>query len=89
MLTPTTQHMTDAVQAIPPLAVGGMVWFGIPLQTWVLLATFIYTVILILAKLRQIFFSRRRSDHDPLCADQCALVQKLYNENGRKPNADD
>ncbi len=44
----TAQTATEIGGALPPVAVGSLVLFGIPLQEWVLLLTAVYTIIMII-----------------------------------------
>lgn len=44
----TAQTATEIGGVLPPVTVGSLVLFGIPLQEWVLLLTAVYTVIMII-----------------------------------------
>lgn len=43
--------LAEAARAAPPLTVGGITLLGYPLDQWVLIGTFIYTVFLLIDKL--------------------------------------
>lgn len=49
------QAVHDVAPSLPPPLVAGMALFGIPLADWVLIATLIYTVILILNNLETLY----------------------------------
>jgi hypothetical protein len=40
----------DLLQTTPPLTISGMVFWGIPLNDWVLMLTALYTIFLIIEK---------------------------------------
>lgn len=42
---------TEALWASPPIATGGLVLFGVPLASWVIILTAVYTIFLIIDKL--------------------------------------
>jgi hypothetical protein len=45
-----TEAINEALRAMPPISVGGLTMFSIPLNEWVLLLTAVYTVFLIIDK---------------------------------------
>ena len=73
-------HIADFGKASPPIAITSLSLFGLPLSEWVYLLTAIYTLLLILGFLRKLFFSYRRSDRDPACAEDCPVLKR----NGQK-----
>ena len=75
-----TENIVDAAKASPPIAITSLSLFGLPLSEWVYLLTAIYTLLLILGFLRKLFFSYRRSDKDPACAEDCPVAKR----NGQK-----
>ncbi len=50
----------EALKAAPPLTVGGVTLLGYPLEQWVLVGTFIYTIFLLIDK-TPVVISRLRS----------------------------
>lgn len=46
-----TEHIKDTVMAAPPVSVGALTMWGVPLSEWILLLTAVYTVFLIIDKL--------------------------------------
>lgn len=44
------QGTTEALVAAPPIATGSLVLFGVPLASWVILLTAVYTLFLIIDK---------------------------------------
>jgi hypothetical protein len=44
------QKITEVLSAAPPLAAGSLVLFGVPLASWVLMLTAVYTIFLIIDK---------------------------------------
>lgn len=55
------EHLVNAAKDAPPFAVGGLTLFGVNLSDWVLLLTAVYTVIRIIAELRQ-WRARKQDD---------------------------
>lgn len=45
-----TTHAADMALATPPVAVGGLVLFGVALSNWALILTVVYTVFLLIDK---------------------------------------
>ncbi len=56
-----TEYTVEAVKASPPLAVTGSMFAGVDLQSWVLVATLVYTVLQIALTVRK-FFKERKAD---------------------------
>lgn len=50
-----TQAITETLKLTPPIAIGGSSVAGVDWQTWVLILTLVYTILLILHKLFQIY----------------------------------
>lgn len=65
-----TETVNEALRAAPPVGVGGLTFLGIYLNEWVLLATLVYTLFLIVDKL-PVVFERLRS--------LCLFVKKWRN----------
>lgn len=78
----------DAAKGSFPLAVTGLQWFGIPLADWVLILTAIYTLMLIASWVRKFVYSRRLSDRDPVCAEDCPVARRLILERDEARNED-
>jgi hypothetical protein len=55
------EHLANAVKDAPPFAVGGLTLFGVTLSDWVLILTAIYTIIRIVAEIRQ-WRARKQDD---------------------------
>jgi len=47
--------IAEAAKAAPPLTVGGITLLGFPLEQWVLVGTFIYTIFLLIDKAPVVF----------------------------------
>lgn len=45
------ETLSEAAKAAPPLTVGSITLLGYPLEQWVLVGTFIYTIFLLVDKL--------------------------------------
>lgn len=45
-----TDAINEALRAAPPISIGGLTMFSIPLNEWVLLMTLVYTIFLIVDK---------------------------------------
>lgn len=54
-----TDHISDAIMATPPVGVGVVVIMGMSLQTWALVLTIGYTLVLLLIKLPALIKSVR------------------------------
>lgn len=54
-----TDHISDAVLATPPVSVGVIVIMGMSLQTWALVLTIGYTLVLLIVKLPALIKSVR------------------------------
>ncbi|MBN3848605.1 hypothetical protein G3N58_17505 [Paraburkholderia sp. Ac-20342] len=52
--------VSSAVKSLPPVSVAGMHWFGIQLPDLVMAATLIYTVLQVIALIRDKFWLHRR-----------------------------
>lgn len=46
-----TEHAKDLVMAAPPVSVGALTLWGLPLSEWVLILTALYTIFLLITKL--------------------------------------
>ena len=44
------ETLTEVVRAAPPVSVGGLTLWGVPLSEWVLILTAVYTIFLIVDK---------------------------------------
>lgn len=62
-------HIVNVVKDAPPIAVGGVVFFGVELSDWVLILTAIYTIIRIASELRM-WYDRKRDDSNPTVLDR-------------------
>jgi len=51
----TGTALMTAAKVSPPVAVSTLSFFGIPLENWVIVATLVYTVLLIIGQLIKIF----------------------------------
>ena len=47
--------LAEAAQAAPPVSVAGLSISGVPLQEWVYIVTIVYTVILIIKSLPEVY----------------------------------
>lgn len=54
-----TDHLSDAILATPPVSVGVVVIMGMSLQTWALVLTIGYTIVLLIVKLPALVKSLR------------------------------
>lgn len=54
-----TDHISDAILATPPVSVGVVVIMGLSLQTWALVLTIGYTLVLLVVKLPALVKSLR------------------------------
>lgn len=54
-----TDHISDAILATPPVSVGVVVIMGMSLQTWALVLTIGYTLVLLIVKLPALVKSLR------------------------------
>jgi disulfide bond formation protein DsbB len=54
-----TDHISDAILATPPVSVGVVVIMGLSLQTWALVLTIAYTLVLFVVKLPALIKSVR------------------------------
>lgn len=70
------EHMAELGRASPPIAVTSLSFMGVPLSEWVYAVTLLYTILLILNFLRKLFFSYRKSDKDPACAEDCPVAKR-------------
>ena len=75
------QEIADLVKAAPPLTITGMTMLGFPISDWVLLLTALYTILQIYLLLRRMVFAIRSSDRDPNCAEDCAAIRRIRQEN--------
>lgn len=58
------QHLTDAITASPPVAVGGMTLLGYPLSDWVMLLTAVYTLFALYAAIYRHLKLRKEVKND-------------------------
>jgi len=74
-------RISDVVQGTPPVVVGGMTIFGIPLSEWLVALTIFYTIIITLIALRKLIAPlvkhRQNGTDDPPCADSCPVAKRL------------
>lgn len=61
--------LTQAAAAAPPVTVTGLTLFGFPLQEWVLLLTFIYTIVLIYTTVAR-HVRESKNDRSPTVLDR-------------------
>jgi hypothetical protein len=54
-----THFMATVIPALPPITITTLTLFGVPLSQWVLLATLIYTILLIIGWVHDRFFKHR------------------------------
>lgn len=59
----TQEHIVNVIKDVPPVAVGTIVLFGVPLNDWVLILTAIYTVVRIVREI-QLWWEKRRNDRN-------------------------
>jgi len=52
----------EMTKASPPVTVGALTLMGVPLQTWVLVATLVYTVLQVVFLIRDKWWRDRDSD---------------------------
>lgn len=74
------ESIADITKAAPPVAATSLEMFGISLADWLILVTIIYTVLMICQMLRKFMLSRRLSDRDPGCAEDCPVAKRLIVE---------
>lgn len=70
------EPLIELAKATPPIAVSGLVFFGITLSDLLLLLTIIYTIFQICMVARRWIVSRRIGDHEPPCAEDCPVAKK-------------
>lgn len=75
--------VTDAAKAAPPIAATSLELWGVSLSDWLILLTILYTVLLICQMLRKFMLSRRLSDRDPYCAEDCPVARRLIDNSER------
>ncbi len=61
-------HLVNVVKDAPPVAVGGIVMFGVELSNWVLILTAIYTIIRIISEIRS-WYARKQDDRNSAVLD--------------------
>lgn len=74
------EALSDSVKIVPPATVSVLKLFEIPLSQWVLILTAIYTFLMIIVTVRKLMFSRRVTDRDPACAEDCPFAHRIAHE---------